>query len=65
LVGFVAVAWQLFNALLTKEVRMRSGGVVRRDDKPIAFWLLIVFHLPILAGLFWIVLSRAQQALTN
>jgi hypothetical protein len=65
LFGLAALGWQLFNALRAMEIKMRGGGVIRRDDRPIAFWLMIAFNLPMLALCTWLVLSGLERVFAN
>ena len=65
LIGLAALGWQLFNALCTMEIKMRGGGVIRRDERPTAFWLMVVIHFPMLAICTWLALSGLERVFTN
>ena len=65
LIGLAALGWQLFNALCTMEIKMRGGGVIRRDERPTAFWLMVVIHFPMLAICTWLALSGLERVFAN
>ena len=52
----IVTSWQLFEAIRTRQFRMRWGRVVRRDESPGEFWLMVVAHLPLLAVRAWLAL---------
>jgi hypothetical protein len=54
--GLVLLGWQMFESLRTMEIRMRGGAVIRRNEKPKLFWLIIALQLPIMAIFLWLVL---------
>ena len=51
--GIALIGWQLIEALRTMEIKMRGGGVVRTDERPKVFWLIIASPLPMLAVRTW------------
>lgn len=61
MVGLAALGWQLFEALRKMEIRIRGGEVIRCEDSPITFWLMVALNLPMLAVCTWLVLSGAQR----
>jgi hypothetical protein len=54
--ALMLLSWQLFEALRTTEIKMRGGGVIRRDEKPELFWFAVASHLPIIGIFLWVVL---------
>ena len=54
--GLAASGWQMFEALRAMEFKMRGGAVIRRNEKPKAFWLMAACHIPFMGVCLWLVL---------
>ena len=61
--GLGAIGWKVVRAPCTMEMKMRGGGVIRYEDRPIAFSLIVASSTPFLAVLHLVGIVRCASIL--
>ncbi|MGJ4947619.1 hypothetical protein [Bradyrhizobium sp. HKCCYLS20291] len=59
------IGWQLFRSIITMKIKLRGGEIIRRDEQPVRFWLMIGGQLPVLTVFIWIAMTGVQRGLVN